>query len=228
MEKMSISILLLEDDPILSKEISTYLTSKSIVCETVFDGDIFQRKFRTHQFDLFILDINVPKINGIEICKLIRDTNKTIPILMLTAFEALEDKIDAFEAGADDYLVKPFHFEELLARIKVLLRRSEVPQHQEQVYSVDDLIVNTDKKEVKRNGGTIDLTPKEYKLLCILMEAKGNVLSKQEIAERLWDYHIETSINTIEVYINFLRKKIDALHENKLIHTKVGFGYFIQ
>jgi DNA-binding response OmpR family regulator len=93
---------------------------------------------------------------------------------------------------------------------------------------IQNLIVNTDKIEVKRNGGTIDLTPKEYKLLCILMEAKGNVLSKQEIAERLWDYHIETSINTIEVYINFLRKKIDALHENKLIHTKVGFGYFIQ
>lgn len=226
--KMSISILLLEDDPILSKEIGLYLTSKSILCEPVFDGDIFQRKFRSQHFDLFILDINVPKINGLEICKIIRETNKTVPILMLTAFEALEDKIDAFEAGADDYLVKPFHFEELLARIKVLLRRSEIPQHQELLYIVDDLVVNTDKKEVKRGDIIIELTPKEYKLLCILMEARGNVLSKQEISERLWDYHIETSINTIEVYINFLRKKIDAQHDHKLIHTKIGFGYFIQ
>jgi DNA-binding response OmpR family regulator len=221
-------ILLLEDDPILSNEIKNYLEKNEFVCDTVFDGELFQRKFRSQVYDFFILDINVPKINGIEICNFIRSSNKSTPILMLTAFEAIEDKMDAFDAGADDYLVKPFHFEELLARIKVLLRRSEFPQQSENLLIIEDLIINIDRKEVQRSGKTIDLTPKEYKLLYILMEAKGNVLSKQEISEKLWDYHIETNINTIEVYINFLRKKIDSNHTVKLIHTKIGFGYFIK
>jgi DNA-binding response OmpR family regulator len=147
---------------------------------------------------------------------------------MLTAFEALEDKIDAFDAGADDYLVKPFHFQELLARIKVLYKRSENSTANEQILAVDDLTMYVDKKKVMRAEEVIELTPKEFKLLHILLEAKGNILSKQEISEQLWDYHIETNINTIEVYINFLRKKIDVKHENKLIQTKIGFGYFIQ
>jgi len=222
------NILLLEDDPILSNEIINYLQTKNIGCDLVYDGDLFQRKFRSKQYDVFILDVNVPKINGIEICKFIRTNNICTPVLMLTAFEALEDKIDAFDAGADDYLVKPFHFEELLARIKVLNRRTENTSQNENLIFVDDLVLNLDRKEVSRNNHSIKLTPKEFKLLHILMEARGKVLSKQEISEQLWDYHIETNINAIEVYINFLRKKIDAEYENKLIHTKIGFGYFIK
>jgi DNA-binding response OmpR family regulator len=221
-------ILLLEDDIILSKEIFTFLENNQYKCETVFDGELFLRKIKSKQFDLYILDVNVPLINGIEICKHIRISNKHTPILMLTAFEALEDKMDAFEAGADDYLVKPFHFEELLARIKVLHRRSEHTMQLDKILSIEDLQINIHKKEVRRANEIIELTLKEYKLLTILMEANGNVMSKLEISERLWDYHVETNINTIEVYINFLRKKIDSNHKVKLIHTKIGFGYFIK
>lgn len=225
---ITMKILLLEDDSILSKEIATFCINNAITCDYVHDGEEFQRKIQTSKYDLYILDINVPKINGLDTCKHIRNKDQTTPILMLTAFEALEDKIDAFDAGADDYLVKPFHFQELLARIKVLYKRSENSTANEQILAVDDLTMYVDKKKVMRAEEVIELTPKEFKLLHILLEAKGNILSKQEISEQLWDYHIETNINTIEVYINFLRKKIDVKHENKLIQTKIGFGYFIQ
>lgn len=221
-------ILLVEDDPILSKEISTFLSKHELSCDAVFDGELFQRKFKNNEYDLFILDINVPKINGLDICKIIRKTNTVTPILMLTAFDDIEDKMDAFEAGADDYLVKPFHFEELLARIKILSRRYDHQSICENLITVDDLILNVDSKSVKRGNEHIELTPKEFKLLVILMESNGKVVSKQEISDKLWDYHIETNLNTIEVYINFLRKKIDANHPKKLIHTKIGFGYFIK
>lgn len=221
-------VLLLEDDAVLSLEIKKYLSDYQFECEAVFDGELFLKLSKQKTFDVYILDVNVPKMNGIDVCKQIRKEDVTTPILMLTAFEAISDKIEAFEAGADDYLVKPFHFEELFARLKVLLRRADQPQNQSNIYKVSDLEINLDRKEVIRGEKKVDLTPKEFKLLCILIENQGRVLSKQEISEMLWDYHIETSINTIEVYINFLRKKIDSLSDEKLIHTKVGFGYYIQ
>lgn len=221
-------VLLLEDDAVLSLEIKKYLSDNQIECDAVYDGELFLKLAQQKNYDIYVLDVNVPKINGFDVCKLIRKEDITTPILMLTAFEAISDKIEAFDAGADDYLVKPFHFEELIARLKVLYRRSDQPQNQSNIYKVSDLIVNIDRKEVFRGDIKIDLTPKEFKLLCILIEHQERVLSKQEISEMLWDYHIETSINTIEVYINFLRKKIDSLSDEKLIHTKVGFGYYIQ
>lgn len=221
-------ILLLEDDPILSSEIRKYLNQNECECDSVFDGDLFLKTISQKNFDIYILDINVPKINGIDVCKKIRKKDLTTPILMLTAFEAISDKIESFDAGADDYLVKPFHFEELFARLKVLKRRSETPQNLHNTIKISDLSINTESKDVFRGNKKIELTPKEYKLLNILVENPGRILSKQEISEKLWDYHIETSINTIEVYINFLRKKLDSWHEEKLIQTKVGFGYYIQ
>lgn len=221
-------VLLLEDDAVLSLEIKKYLSDNQIECDAVYDGELFLKLAQQKNYDIYVLDVNVPKINGFDVCKLIRKEDITTPILMLTAFEAISDKIEAFDAGADDYLVKPFHFEELIARLRVLYRRSDQPQNQSNIYKVSDLIVNIDRKEVFRGDIKIDLTPKEFKLLCILIENQDRVLSKQEISEMLWDYHIETSINTIEVYINFLRKKIDSLSDEKLIHTKVGFGYYIQ
>lgn len=221
-------VLLLEDDAVLSLEIKKYLSDNQIECDAVYDGELFLKLAQQKNYDIYVLDVNVPKINGFDVCKLIRKEDITTPILMLTAFEAISDKIEAFDAGADDYLVKPFHFEELIARLRVLYRRSDQPQNQSNIYKVSDLIVNIDRKEVFRGDIKIDLTPKEFKLLCILIEHQERVLSKQEISEMLWDYHIETSINTIEVYINFLRKKIDSLSDEKLIHTKVGFGYYIQ
>jgi DNA-binding response OmpR family regulator len=221
-------ILLLEDDPILSKEISTYLTNLDFQCDRVYDGSFAKSQFKTKSYDLAILDINVPGTNGIEVCKELRALDKHIPILMLTAFGEVEDKVAAFNGGADDYLVKPFHFDELLVRLKALLRRKDTPQQDKNTVSIGDLLIDMDELTVVRNSILVNLSPKEFKLLSILANAKGRVLSKNQIADKLWDYHIETTQNTIEVYINFLRKKIDKDFNNKLIHTKVGYGYYLK
>jgi len=220
-------ILLLEDDFTLSKEISAFFSSKEFECVPFYDGTFLLKKYFPYDYDLIILDINVPGINGIEVCKAIREIDKKTPIIMLTAFSEIEDKLSSFENGADDYLVKPFHFDELYARVQSLLRRKEVPQQIESKIAVNDLEIFEEEMKVFRTGEEIKLTPKEFKLILILAHAKGKVLSKQFIAEKLWDYHIETNQNTIEVYINFLRKKIDKDHEIKLIRTKVGYGYYL-
>lgn len=220
-------ILLLEDDFTLSKEISTFFTSKGFECFPYYDGSLLLKKYFPYEYDLIVLDINVPGTNGINVCKAIRETDKKTPIIMLTAFSEIEDKLASFDNGADDYLVKPFHFEELYARISSLLRRKDIPQQIENKIVINDLeILETDMK-VYRLGKEIKLTPKEFKLILILAHAKGKILSKHFIAEKLWDYHIETNQNTIEVYINFLRKKIDKDHETKLIRTKIGYGYYL-
>jgi len=220
-------ILLLEDDFTLSKEIAVFFASKEFECVPYYDGTLLLRKYFPYEYDLIILDINVPGINGIEVCKKIREVDKKTPIIMLTAFSEIEDKLASFDNGADDYLVKPFHFDELYARILSLLRRKEVPQQVEKKIIIQDLEILEDDMKVFRSGEEIKLTPKEFKLILILAQAKGKVLSKQFIAEKLWDYHIETNQNTIEVYINFLRKKIDKDHETKLIRTKIGYGYYL-
>ncbi|MNK92036.1 Transcriptional activator protein CopR [compost metagenome] len=220
-------ILLLEDDFTLSKEISAFLTSKKFECIPYYDGSLLLKKYFPYEYDLIILDINVPGLNGIEVCKGIRKIDNKTPIIMLTAFSEIEDKLSSFDNGADDYLVKPFHFEELYARVQSLLRRKEVPQQVESKIVVRDLEIFEEDMKVFKSGEEIKLTPKEFKLILILAHAKGKVLSKQFIAEKLWDYHIETNQNTIEVYINFLRKKIDKDHEIKLIRTKVGYGYYL-
>lgn len=220
-------ILLLEDDPILSKEVTAFLTTKGFVCDGVFDGDVFFRQLGLAHYDAFLLDINVPGLNGLEVCRKVRMADATTPILMLTAYGEIQDKLDAFQQGADDYLVKPFHLDELYIRIMALLRRSTQPQEKKDILQVADLEIDLNEMKVKRAGQSIELTPKEYQLLLFLVKAKGRTVSKQLIAEEVWDIHFETSLNTIEVYINFLRKKIDKAHEKKLIHTRPGYGYFI-
>lgn len=220
--------LLLEDDPDLSREIRSFLLSKKIECDTVFDGELFFRQIKKNDYDIFLLDINVPRINGLDVCKQVRESNKLTPIIMLTAYGDIQDKTDAFGLGADDYLVKPFHFEELFLRITSLLRRSNTPQDADSVMVIDDLEINMTEMKVYRKGEFIDLTPKEYQLLMTLAKAKGRVLSKQSIAEQIWDIHFDSNMNTIEVYINFLRKKIDRNHPTKLIHTRPGFGYYLK
>lgn len=222
------NLLFLEDDYILSNEIKSYLETHSYLCDCVFDGSLVEKQYRLKTYDLIILDINVPNLNGFKVCQNIREIDKKIPIIMLTAFDEIDDKITAFNNGADDYLVKPFHLEELLARIKSLLRRKETAQIDDEIMQISDLVVNLSELTVYRDGKIINLTPKELKLLTILLKANGRVLAKQFIANELWDYHIETNQNTIEVYINFLRKKIDKDFDKKLIHTKVGFGYYIK
>jgi DNA-binding response OmpR family regulator len=222
------SILLLEDDAILSQEIRTFLTNNAFSCDAVYDGSLVRSQLKLKTYDCVVLDINVPGLNGLEVCKQIREENKGLPILMLTAYGEVEDKVTAFRSGADDYLVKPFHFDELLVRIQALLRRKEIPQSNTSLYRIADLTVNLDTFQVLRNQQEINLSPKEYKLLSILIKANGRVLSKAQIAGELWDYHIDSNQNTIEVYINFLRKKIDKDFATKLIHTKAGYGYYLK
>ena len=220
-------ILLLEDDFTLSTEIVSFFRSKSFHCQPFYDGSLLLSQYKPEIYDLIVLDINVPGTSGLEVCRAIREVDKIVPIIMLTAFGELEDKLSSFDKGADDYLVKPFHFEELFARVTSLLRRKEIPQQMSDKISIADLDIFISQKKVVRNGEEIKLTPKEFKLLETLAQAKGNVISKESISERLWDYHIETNLNTIEVYINFLRKKIDKNFETKLIHTKIGYGYYL-
>jgi DNA-binding response OmpR family regulator len=224
----SINILLLEDDFELAKEMSGFLQAKQFSCDVVYNGSFVEKQLLLKAYDIILLDINVPGIDGLEVCKRIRVSDKSIPILMLTAFGEVDDKVNAFNRGADDYLVKPFHFDELLVRMNALLRRRSVPQTAKAFTKIADLNIDIDESVVSRGGKEISLTPKEFKLLKILADANGRVLSKQSIADKLWDYHIETSQNTIEVYINFLRNKIDKGFDTKLIHTKVGFGYYLK
>jgi DNA-binding response OmpR family regulator len=222
------SILLLEDDAVLAAEVKAFLKTKIFDCDTVFNGEIVFRQLKQKSYSLLLLDVNVPGINGFEVCRKVREIDHTIPILMLTAYGDLQDKKDGFQAGADDYLVKPFHLDELLIRIQSLLRRGKSIQQTPKTLIVDDLIINLSDKSVTRNHIKVELTPKEYQLLLLLANAKGRTLSKQTIADEIWDLNLDTNLNTIEVYINFLRKKIDKNFEYKLIHTRPGYGYFLK
>lgn len=222
-------ILLLEDDQKLANEIKHFLKLQNFDCELVFDGNLFLRQSNLENYNLYILDINVPFVNGFEVCRRIRQSDKATPILMLTALGEVDDKVAALSSGADDYLVKPFHFDELNARIKALLRRAINPQNEEdEIIRTGDLVINCSSMQVKRQNETINLTAKEYRLLVLLAKAKGRPVSKQTIAEQVWDLNFETGTNTIEVYINFLRNKIDKGFQNKLIHTRPGFGYCLK
>ena len=221
-------ILLLEDDFKLSSEIQVFLTDKQYACDMVYDGNLFMKQAQIGDYDLFILDINVPGMNGFEVCASIRQTDTDTPILMLTAFSEIEDKVNAFNRGADDYLVKPFHFDELYMRIQSLLRRKAKLQTAADIISVEDLTINVSDMSVSRSGVEITLSPKEYQLLLILAQASGKPVSKQTISEQVWNINFETGTNTIEVYINFLRKKIDKDFPVKLIQTRSGFGYYLK
>jgi len=221
-------ILLVEDEPKLSQVIQEELERKGYSVDAAFDGNMAAQMFHNSAYSLVLLDINLPYKNGFTLCKEFRQINKQIPIIMLTALGDLADKMDAFELGADDYITKPFHFDELFARVNVFLKRSERAKENSEVIVVDDLIINVAEKSVKRAGVEISLTVKEFLLLMLLCRNKGKVVPKQEILEKVWDLSFDTGTNTIEVYISFLRNKIDKPFEVKLIHTKPGFGYFIK
>ena len=221
-------VLLLEDDFKLATEVKVFLNDKNIDCDVVYDGSLFLMQYNTSQYNIYILDINVPGVNGLEVCSTIRTTDKQTPILMLTAFGQIEDKVDAFNRGADDYLVKPFHFDELFVRIQSLTRRESKPFSADEILRIENLEINTSEMKVSRNQNEIILSPKEYQLLLLLAKAKGRPVSKQTILEEVWDINFETGTNTIEVYINFLRKKIDKEFTPKLIHTRPGFGYYVK
>ena len=222
-------ILLLEDDFKLATEVRRFFEKKGDHCEIIYDGLLFFRQAVQADYDLYLLDINVPSLNGLDVCRKIRETDPQTPILMLTAYSDVQDKVKALDFGADDYLVKPFHLEELNARAKALARRSLQPQNiPDKIYQVADLVINTTEMKVSRGGQEITLTPKEYKLLELLAKQGGRTVSKQTIAEQVWDIHFETGTNTIEVYISFLRNKIDKGADTPLIHTRAGYGYYLK
>jgi len=222
------NILLLEDDPVLSREISHFLSQKGMSVNAVEDGNSFRTQNEAPKPDLYLLDINVPGITGLEICRQIRAESKEAPIIMLTAYSEMTEKRHAFESGADDYLVKPFHFDELFLRIQSLQRRIGGQAETAALIKIDDLEILESDSKVTRGGKVIELTPKEYKLLLLLAKANGRTLSKQAIAASVWEAQLDSSFNTVEVYINFLRKKIDKDAAVKLIHTRHGYGYYLK
>lgn len=226
-EKKKYSILLAEDEPTLTANIKGELEKVGYIVHAAFDGEIAEKLFFRKEIHLAVLDINLPGKNGFALCKIFREHNKQLPILMLTALSEVDDKLDAFNAGADDYMVKPFHMRELIARIEVLLKRVSFSQTNSEKIVLLDLEIDLDFKTVKRAGTAIELTAKEFMLLTELAKAKGRVLSKQFLTEKVWGLNFDTGTNTIEVYISFLRSKLDKNYPIKLIHTKTGFGYYL-
>lgn len=221
-------ILVVEDEPKVARLLAAGLNEVGYEAELAYDGNQGEEMAMRKDHDLIILDLNLPFQNGYELCEKIRAKNTSVPILMLTALGTTDDKLKGFDSGADDYLVKPFEFRELVARVKVLLKRSKNRTIQGQILKVADLELDTYRKAGKRAGKKIDLTAKEYALLEYLLINKGRVVSRADIAEKIWDITFDTGTNVIDVYINFLRKKIDKDHPVKLIHTQIGMGYILK
>ncbi|MFY8025348.1 MAG: response regulator transcription factor [Sediminibacterium sp.] len=220
-------ILLAEDEVKLAKAIQAELTRVGYEVDVADNGLQADKMFMENNYSMALLDINLPGKNGMALCSDFRKRSANMPIVMLTAVGEIHDKVAAFNIGADDYLVKPFHFDELFARLKVLFKRTDtIEKHEKLVY--EDLEIDFKLKSVNRNGIQINLTSKEFTLLTLLVRTPERVISKQEILEKVWDLSFDTGTNTIEVYISFLRNKIDKPFSKKLIHTKPGFGYFIK
>jgi DNA-binding response OmpR family regulator len=222
-------ILVVEDEVKVANAVKKGLEENGFEVDVAYDGRMGKSLGASNSYDLVILDLNLPHSNGYEVCEVIRRRNNRVPIIMLTALGGMDDKMQAFEIGADDYLVKPFDFRELLARIRVFLKRagSELLENTQFKLVIGDLEIDRDKKEVIRAGKKIPLTAKEYQLLEFLALHKGKVISKLVIAEKVWDIDFDTGTNVIEVYMNFLRKKIDKDFPTKLLHTKTGMGYYL-
>ena len=220
-----IKILLVEDEIRVARLLKKQLEDYDFVVEIAGDGYLGKMLLEQNTYNLIILDINIPLINGYELCEEIRKSNKQIPIIMLTALGTPDNKVIGFYAGADDYVTKPFDFRELLARINVFLKRSEALVASE-IIRIADLEMDLTTKRVTRNNQTIDLTAKEYSLLETFMKNKGKLLTRDFIIEQVWGIDFDPSTNIIDVYVNYLRKKIDKDFEPKLIHTKFGFGFY--
>ncbi|MFZ6025186.1 MAG: response regulator transcription factor [Bacteroidota bacterium] len=222
-------LLIIEDEKKIANTLKKGLTENGYHADVAFDGIIGKRLFDSNDYDLIILDINLPGMNGFELCKAIRNNNQQIPIIMLTAMNTTEDKIEGFDTGTDDYMIKPFQFKELLVRIRALLKRTmnqQLPTGN--ILRVADLEMNLDTKEVSRAEQAISLTAKEFQLLEYFMRNRNRVLSRADIAERVWEIDFDTQTNVIDVYVNYLRNKIDKKFDTRLIHTQVGMGYIMK
>ncbi len=222
-------ILIVEDEKKIADTLKFGLSEIGFHIELAYDGQLGHHLFCAQDFNLVILDINLPGMNGYELCKAIRSKDQHIPVLMLTSMSSLKDKIEGYDSGADDYLVKPFEFKELLLKIRALLRRT-----MNQTLPVGNVLIaaglemNLDSKEVRRDDKLINLTAKEFQLLEYLLRNKNKLVSRVDIAINVWDIDFETNTNVIDVYISYLRNKVDKHFARKLIQTHVGMGYILK
>lgn len=224
-------VLVIEDEATLNKNICDALQSENFVVESVFDGWLADRLLKRESFDCVVMDINLPKKNGYDLCKDFREYNTHTPVLMLTAFDELEDKIKGFESGADDYLTKPFFMKELIVRINSLVkRRRNNPNHgdPQEIFMTADIVINTSQKKVSRQNREINLTPREYQILTRLCKNPGEIVSKNDLIKEIWGTSLDVNTNTIEVYVNFLRNKVDKPFGKNSIKTKIGYGYYLE
>lgn len=228
-------IILIEDESSVVSFIKKGLHELDYEISVALDGNTGIKMVDNNDFDMIILDIMLPDINGLEVCREIRKKNKTVPILFLTALDSSENIVMGLESGGDDYLVKPFKFIELVARIKSLLRRSghisgpdNEFENDDNIYQFEDLTVNDYTKKVTRSGNEISLTSTEYKLLLYFLNNPEKVISRPEILEAVWGVNYELGTNVVDVYVNYLRKKLDTQDDNKIIHTVIGMGYVLK
>ena len=219
-------ILLVEDDTAIARSLKEGLEDESYAVDVVHDGNEGYRTAAADDYDVIILDIMLPEMNGYEVCRALRNDGNKTPILMLTARDAERDIVEGLDTGADDYLAKPFSFDVLLARIRALLRRPN--EKLEEILQVGDLKLDPSSKKVTRASQEINLTAKEYGVLEYLMRNKGKVLSKEQIISHVWDFDADVLPNNVELFIMFLRRKIDKPFKSKLIHTVSGFGYKLE
>lgn len=220
-------ILIVEDEKQMADFISLELKHEGYEVDICYDGEQGYENAINTNYDIILLDIMLPKINGMEVCRRLR-IKKHTPIIMLTAKGDITDKVNGLDIGADDYLTKPFEIEELLARIRVILRRKSQAINQSKIIQVADLKLDLEKKQVSRNDKNIELTKKEYELLEYLMKNNGIVISREKIIETVWNYDFVGDTKIVDVFIRYLRSKIDDGYDKKLINTVRGFGYVIQ
>ena len=219
-------ILIIEDEKKVAQFIKKGLEEEHYAVDTAYDGEMGLYMIDINEYDLVVLDLMIPKIDGLEVLKKIRGNKNKVPILVLTAKDTVEDIVKGLDAGCDDYLTKPFEFIEFLARVRALLRREK--GEKEPVLKIADLTLSLVTHKVMRKGKEIELTSKEYALLEYFMRNPDKVLTRTMITEHVWDYHFDSMTNVIDVYVNYLRRKIDKDFEPKLIHTIRGVGYIMK
>lgn len=218
-------ILLVEDEPTAAQMLAKGLREQTHVVDIAPDGEAALYQASINDYDMVVLDIMLPKKDGFEVCRELRTAGLSIPILMLTARDAVGDRVTGLDTGADDYLTKPFNFHELLARVRALSRRGHILNSE--IIEIDDLVINIRARRVKRSGHSIVLTSKEYAVLEYLARRRDEVVTRTEISERVWDENFDSFSNLIDVYIQRLRRKIDDGHDTKLLRTRRGEGYVL-
>ncbi|RYC67173.1 MULTISPECIES: response regulator transcription factor [Spirosoma] len=223
------TILIVEDDRRIAQNVSRSLREEGYLTEVAYEGYVGRQLAIENPIDLLLLDINLPGLNGYEVCRSVRAVKPELPIIMLTALGEIEDKVEGLDLGADDYVVKPFDLRELSARVGVWMRRtSQRHTSREEILQVADLVVNLSAKTVSRQNTQIDLTAREFMLLEYLLRNQGRVVSKMDLSEQVWGLNFDPGTNVVEVYINYLRRKIDRDFTPKLIHTRPGLGYVLR